>query len=162
MAHDKTPERNSLIFFYTVLSVVTLIALGFMFQSYFSLETERVVTRHVRQAPAVERQKLEAEQRDRLARGPVSIDQAMQQVARNRQQPGIEPAASRDLAPLEGWNQARVFAPVPAAFIPRGVPEPAAAEGAEDEGADVEEAPIEVAPEGATGDTAASPAGLEE
>lgn len=163
MAHDKTPERNNLIFFYTVLSVLTLILLGFVFTSYFNIETERVVTEHVRARPALDLKRAEREQEEALRTGPVPIDRAMQMLAREGRAPAVQPAPSDDLAPLEGWNEAVVPPRVPAALVPtegEGV-SPAEdedeGEEAEAEGGEAGEGQEEVAPEGAMGDTSPSP-----
>jgi hypothetical protein len=159
MAHDKTPERNNLIFFYTVLSVVTLIALGFVFTSYFNIETERVVTINVRERPAADRERLHREQRDELQKGPVPIDRAMDMLARQGRAPLVQPVPSRDMAALEGWNAAHVRARVPAALLPGDAPadDEADAEGPEGEAEGEADEGDEVAPEGAAGDTSPSP-----
>jgi hypothetical protein len=155
MGHDKTPERNRLIFFYTVLSVVTLAALGFVFDSYFVIETERLVTKNVRELPATERVELATEQRERLTSGPVPIDRAMQMLARDGRAPAVRPEPSRDLAPLEGWNAGRIKPRIPAALVPGDLDGDGEAE--KEPSAEGEEPASEVAPEGAMGDTAPSP-----
>lgn len=151
MAHDKTPERNNLIFFYSLLTLLTLGVLSFVFESYFSAETDEVFRHKVYEQPADELAKVEAAQLEDLSSGPVPIEQAMQQVARRGRPSLVEPSPSDERAPLEGWNENRLPVAVPPALLqavpegeePEGGPEAAAADGG-------------VAPEGNTSDTSPS------
>lgn len=156
MGHDKTPERNNLIFFYTMLSVVTLIALGFVFKSYFVTETEQELAKQVWTQPTTERDKVKAAQLEELHSGPVPIEQAMKELAEQGRDgvPVVKPEPSQDVGALDGWNQLHDKPEIPAPLMPGAAPEAAGPD------AGVAPAPDSgVAPTGSTGDTTPSPAG---
>lgn len=128
MGHDKTPERNNLIFFYTMLSVATLVALAFIFNSYFVALSEGEVNDKLSQ-PADELEQVRSSQLEDLRSGPVPVDRAMKVVAGRERAPAVTPAPSGDLGALEGWNQARLKPVVPPALL-----EAAPADGGADGG----------------------------
>ncbi|MFW6067127.1 MAG: hypothetical protein ACOC97_02230 [Myxococcota bacterium] len=155
MGHDKTPERNNIIFFYTILSVATLIVLGFIFESYFTSLTEREMETKVLSQPADELGRVRSEQLEALRTGPVPIDQAMRTVAAQGRVGSIAPEPSDDLAALEGWNEARLRPAVPGALRQEDGGEEGSDAGVADTGDGG------VASEGNTGDTSPSTSGAD-
>lgn len=128
---DDTPPRNRVIFAYTVMSVIALIALGFLFDSY--MDISRGAFRRVNIERSRTSQILEDYrdgQRAALERGRMPITRAISELARQdrRAFPLIRPTASDDQGPLEGWNQlprrAAVPAPEEAAAPPATEPVP--------------------------------------
>lgn len=166
MAHDKTPERNNLIFFYTLLTVATLGVLSFVFDSYFSAQSDDVFRHKVREQPALEVAEVKEAHRKELSSGPVPIERAMQQMAGQGRPSLVEPEPSDERAPLEGWGENRLPHTVPPALVP-AVPESEDAEDEASEGDETEGEATEdgaaagdadegVAPEGNTSDTSPS------
>lgn len=152
MAHDKTPERNNLILFYGVLSVVTLVSLGFVLRSYFTTQSEREESLQIAKTPIAKRDAIKAAQLKQLESGPVPIEQAMQELAAHGRDgiPLIKPEPSNNTGALEGWANLRLK-PV----VPQDVA--AAAEAAAQHGGALPDGGV--APSGNKLDTQASPGG---
>jgi hypothetical protein len=105
---DDTPPRNGVIFFYTVLAVLTLIGLKFVMDSFLDTTRRAVRAQHLEESVASEAlaQHREASQ-EALRSGDMPIDQAMQQLAERGRGafPQIRPFASADQGAREGWNR---------------------------------------------------------
>jgi hypothetical protein len=122
---DDTPPRNRVIFAYTVMSVIALVALGFLFDSYMDISRRESRRLNVEgswtsEALATYRE----EQRAALERGRTPIDRAIADLARQdrRAFPLIRPTTSEDQGPLVGWSQLpqRAAASEEAATTPAG------------------------------------------
>ena len=103
MAHDKSPERSNLILFYTILSVSTLVALAFVFQSYFTATFEQEMYEKVESKPNAELHRIEAKARKQLDTGPMPIERAKRELVERGRPASIAPEPSDDLAALQGW-----------------------------------------------------------
>ncbi len=105
---DDTPPRNRVIFAYTVMSVIALVALGFLFDSYMDISRRETRRSNAERSWTSETLALYREgQTNALERGRMPIQRAMADFARQNRQafPLIRPMASDDQGPLEGWNQ---------------------------------------------------------
>jgi hypothetical protein len=109
MATDNSPPQIRIILTVAFSSVVILIALQYVFRSYFLMMTEEVEHDHL--STPTELLKLREGEKRNLTTSPVPIAQAMQEVARGRAA-DITPVASNDMGPMVGWlrtpNQAVV------------------------------------------------------
>ena len=120
MATDNSPPRIRIILTIAFSSLVILIALNYVFRSYFLMMTEEVEHDHL--AQPVELQKLRAGEQKNLSASPLPIAQAMQELATKGRtnyaayagQADITPQASNDMGPMVGWvrnpNQAVIEA----------------------------------------------------
>nr|MDQ3032913.1 hypothetical protein [Myxococcota bacterium] len=124
---DDTPPRNRVIMTYTVLAVITLVGLSFVFDSYIDVSRRGVRREHLAESQAgLVLEAYREEQYERLARGPMPIERAMEELVRRdrRALPLIRPTASDDQGPLQGWTQ-----------LPRAYPEPPTTTPVPEEGA---------------------------
>lgn len=105
---DNTPPRNGVIFFYTVLVVITLVGLKFVMDSFLDSSRRAIRAQHLEESHASEilAQHREAT-REALGSGDMPIEQAMQQLAERGRGafPQIRPFASADQGAREGWNR---------------------------------------------------------
>ncbi len=165
MGHDTTPERSDLIAFFTVLTVFFVVTVTGGVWALYKVRTaeERVAKRNV---SAIEVAQAElAKARTALENGPVPIEQAMAQVARQgrRAAPALAPVPGEfDRGPLEGWAASKgpatmggvavaVVEPKP---VPKPAPEPPAGT-AQGEAGDGEQPAA--APAAGDGDATAAP-----
>lgn len=107
MAFDSSPPRTGLIFLFGVISVLTLTALKFVFDSYFD---KAVLGEQARKAALYPTKSLYAvrKEQDRLLHeGPLPIDRAVWLVGERgrRVSKMIEPQPSEDTGALLGWKQ---------------------------------------------------------
>lgn len=102
MAADQSPPRNGLILGIAVASVFTLGTLKFVFDSYYRYIMEEEVARKA--APPTELRAARLEEQQKLATGPMPIDRAMKEVAKEREAL-IQPQQSADDGPLIGWSK---------------------------------------------------------
>ncbi|GAB4198008.1 MAG: hypothetical protein OHK0013_06690 [Sandaracinaceae bacterium] len=124
---DDTPPRNGVIFFYTVLVVLTLICLKFVMDSFLDSSRRAIRAQHLERSRANE---LLAEHRERereaLGSGEMPIDRAMRELAQRGRGafPQVRPFPSTDRGALEGWNRrGPTEAPVtPEPSEPSGLP----------------------------------------
>jgi|GEM_PF-1073066 len=105
MATDQSPTRNRLILTIAISTLVTLVGLKFVFDSYFidMMESEA----RAKIATPDELQKLRADERQKLTGSALPIDRAMHDLALKGREgaPLITPEPSSDDAPLVGWAQ---------------------------------------------------------
>lgn len=104
MATDQSPPRNNLILSIAVVTVIILIGLKFVFDSYFSDMMEAVAAAKVPTPEEVVQ--LHAEEQKKLTTSPaVPIDQAMQMLASKGRMGSadITPQPSNDLGAVAGW-----------------------------------------------------------
>lgn len=102
MASDQSPPRNGLILGIAVASVFTLGTLKFVFDSYYRYIMEEEVA--AKAAPPTEIRAARLEEQQKLATGPMPIDKAIQEVAKEREAL-IQPQQSTDDGPLIGWSK---------------------------------------------------------
>ena len=156
MATDDSQPRNQLILIIAAVTVVTLFALKFVFDSYFigMMEGEA----KAKQAQPEELWKLREDEKKKLEGSPVPIQKAMGDlVSKGREGSSlIAPQASDDDGPMVGWSQGtRALQGAPAAHGG------AAPEGATTDGADAgasSETNVAAADAGAAPQNAPAPA----
>lgn len=111
MATDKSEPRTPLILFMTVLVVSILFALKFLFDWYFLDVAEQHVEELVLANPTstAARDELRAQWEADLARDPMPITKAMEQIGRRGRGSAalIAPQPSEDRGALTGWSHAR-------------------------------------------------------
>ncbi|MEM7447793.1 MAG: hypothetical protein AAF355_06085 [Myxococcota bacterium] len=134
MGYEKTEPKNNLILFFSVLSLVTLAALAFGFESYFKIEADKQydlainrglplgetpfssaaqnrVSIQLRDPGLVDpwqaRREMEREHLSQLTSDPMPISRAMHQLAeRGRSSaPIVEPRSGNDLGAAQGWER---------------------------------------------------------
>src|ERR1700756_4679700 len=110
MATDNSPPRIRIILTTAFSSLVILVALNYVFRSYFIMMTEEVEHDHL--AKPEELLKLHEGEARNLTSSPLPIAQAMQELARGRtndalkQRADLTPEQSPDLGPMVGWIRA--------------------------------------------------------
>jgi hypothetical protein len=104
MATDQSPPRLRIIVTIAIGTVVTLVALKFVFESYYTIVIEDVAASKL--VKPDELTALRASEAAKLNNGPaIPIDQAMQQLAAQGRMGStlITPQPSDDIGPLTGW-----------------------------------------------------------
>jgi len=137
MAVDNSPPRIGPIFLTAAVALSCLIALKFMFDSYYVTMFEAEEYRKVGSVEPTALLALRAAERKSLAGAPIPLDKAMQIVAKGRAAPipempngGITPEPSNDESSLVGWAQAPHTrppppdVPTPAPATPASAPPP--------------------------------------
>lgn len=158
---DDTPPRNRVIATYTVLAVITLAGLKFVFDSYMDTSRRAVRAEHISDSHTAETLDAYREQQaQRLSGGAMPIERAVQELGRRGRSafPLIRPTPSEDLDPMRGWTQ--LPRELPAGAEPVVAPEAAAPEAAAPEAAAPEAAAPEataVPPEGVPAPPPAAP-----
>ena len=163
MGHDTTPERSDLVAFFTVLTVFFIVTVTGGVWAIYKVRTaeERAAKRNVSAVEAAQAELAKA--RTALENGPVPIEQAMAQVARQgrRAAPALAVVPGEfDRGPLEGWAASKgpaTMGGVAVAVVePKPAPAPATGAPEEGEAADAGEQPA-APPAASEGDTAAAP-----
>lgn len=108
MAYDLTTTRNRTIVIGGILAGATLFGLHFVFDSYFVQVTEGI--QHEKLASPEQLLATRAAEHKALTGGPVTLDNAMAQLARQGRTGGgggadITPQQSPDIGALTGWNK---------------------------------------------------------
>lgn len=148
---DDTPPQNGIILVSSVLAVLTLFSLKFVFDSYLDASNLHVRRDHIAESHASEvLTEYRATAQDQLRGGQMPIADAMEQIAtRGRAAfPQIRPVADTTTAAREGWSAMPVVAgeAAPHAQVVEE-PAPAPAPAPEAVPADGAPAPSEGAPE---------------
>lgn len=105
MATDKSEPRIGLIVGIGLLSIVTLVGLRVLLQSYFITVTEDEQRAKVFGQPARQVQHLREAEQQQLAGGPMPIDRAVRALGEGARPAGISPQPSTDWGALQGWTQ---------------------------------------------------------
>jgi len=153
MATDKSEPKVGMIAKIAVLCIATLIGVHEALVAYFDQVAQAEEYRKVGSETPQALLNARADEKQRLETGPMPIQKAMQALeakGRTGASPAIDPTASRDIAPLQGW--AKLPHEVPS---PMMAPEPSAAPATSSSAAPAASAP---APKGAP-KTAPKPAG---
>lgn len=182
---DNSPPRNGLIAMYTLLSVMTLVGVKFMLDSYFHMMIDKVraersaiaalpvcapnapesdVNVNCRRGTSVmaELQDMRAHEATMLegGQGAMPIEAAMTALAHSRENPMVAPQPSTEMAPIKGWANIPHFVSTARPTMDLTAPAPApmpAPEPAVVDGAAVEAAPV-APPSPAGAPVAAAPA----
>lgn len=114
MATDSTAPYNKVIALTAIGSVIFLVGLKFVLDSYYVYMSEAAAYDKLAPTTAVEKQ--HAEEQRLLTTAPTPIKAAMADVGRSRNiSPLIEPRPSDDIGPMKGWvGMDRVFEAPPA------------------------------------------------
>jgi hypothetical protein len=115
MATDKSEPRVGVILKVAVLSIVSLVAARFFLFAYFDHIAQAEEHRKFGDLKPEALLNVRADEKARLASGPIPIEQAMHEIAAKGRSasPDIMPSASRDFAPLQGWSKMTIEAPSP-------------------------------------------------
>jgi hypothetical protein len=111
MSTDKSEPKVGLIFKVAIGAILTLLVLRVVLVSYFDRLVQAEEIRKVVGAKPEVLIGQRAEEEIRLGRGPLPIAQAMHQLATKGRPADFMPAASKDVAPLQGWVQMPLEAP---------------------------------------------------
>lgn len=107
MAFDKSPTNDKIIFATAIVTVATLFGLVPFFDSYWDDMRSLEMSRKVEGRQNAELARARAEQDRLLAGGPMSVDQAIAQLAQRGRasSPAIAPRNSGrpDVEAVEGW-----------------------------------------------------------
>jgi len=106
VAYDLTPTRNRTIVIGGIVAAASLFGLHFVFDSYFVQVTEGI--QHEKLASPEQLLATRAAEHKALASGPVPLESAMAQLARQGRSGGsaeINPQQSTDIGALTGWNK---------------------------------------------------------
>jgi hypothetical protein len=119
MATEKPEPRTGLILRIGALAVVTLVVVHAALVAYYDKIATAEEQRKIGEVKPESLLNLRADEKSRLDTGPLPIEKAMQDIAtkgRNAN-PAIVPTASKDTAPLGGWQQMPQQLP-PGAMVP--------------------------------------------
>jgi hypothetical protein len=107
MATDQSEPRVGVILKVAVVAIATLAAVHVALVTYFDQIAQAEEHRKFSDVVPEALMSVRADERARLASGPMPIDKAMQQIAaRGRMAiPDIMPTVSKDIAPLQGWTK---------------------------------------------------------
>lgn len=106
MGYEKTAPKNMIIFVIGIGSAVTLVALQFVFMSYFTKVRAEKNFEQILGVPAVEYSELKADALQRLASGRTSITEAVAAVSSGARPAEVAPNLEDDnLDALSGWAQ---------------------------------------------------------
>jgi hypothetical protein len=108
MATDRTDPRVGLIVRIGVLSIGMLLLIHAALVSYFDRMARAETYRKVGSLKPEALLSMRADERQRLASGPMPIEKSMQTMAakgRMGMAPELAPSASKDVGPLQGWSQ---------------------------------------------------------
>jgi hypothetical protein len=119
MATDNSPVQNRLIIIVGAMTVITLVGLKFVFDSYFASMTDEVLLAKL--APPNELLASREADRKKLAGGTMPIDKAMAELAAKGRTldslgPDLAPRQSDDLGPMAGW--VKLPRPTPRSELP--------------------------------------------
>jgi hypothetical protein len=103
MAIDNTPPRLKLIATIAVITVVTLIGINFVLESYYAMMSDEA--RHEKIAPTREKDEQHKAELAALSGASLPVDQAMAQLAKGTRPETISVQPSEDLAPMTGWSK---------------------------------------------------------
>jgi hypothetical protein len=107
MAFDKSPTNDKIIFATAILTVFSLFALVPFFDSYWDDMRTNELASKVEGRGNAELERARAEQARFLSGGPMSVDQAISQLAQRGRgaAPAVAPRASGrpDVEAVEGW-----------------------------------------------------------
>ncbi len=108
MATDNSPPSIGTVAILAAVTVVSLVALKFGFDSYFAFMTDEAQKEKL--APTAELDKLRAEEQKNLGASPVTITAAMAEIAKSGRSETagpdlIAPKPSEDLGALSGWTK---------------------------------------------------------
>lgn len=108
MAYDKQEPRTNLIVGFTAISVVVLVALDFVFRSYFHWMLEADLAAKQARGGAPQLVELRAREQRDLQAGSVPIERAVDAYAERGRaaNPALAPQASADNGALTGWTKA--------------------------------------------------------
>jgi hypothetical protein len=138
MAFDKSEPRVGLIFQIGIFAVIILVVIRTALVSYFDSMWTDEQHRKVGLSSPTALINLRADEDKRLKGGTMPIDQAMAAIVskgRMNASPDIAPSASRDIAPLQGWQKLPSEVPGPMMAPPPAESATAAPEAAPDAGA---------------------------
>jgi hypothetical protein len=104
--YDDSPPRNDIILGLTLVSLMTLVGLHFVFGSYFTDQTEAQVREKILTRGGDEVAALRTEEARKLHHGKVPIEQAMTALAQEGRGgiPVIAPRPSEETDALKGWS----------------------------------------------------------
>lgn len=139
MATDNTPPRLKLIATIAVITVITLIGIDFVLQSYFAMMTDEA--QRVKLAPTTEREELHKAEQAALTNAAVPLDRAIAEIGKAERPAMIAPEQSEDLGPMTGWTKLPKPAPTPQQWAP--ATEDAGVQGAADAAATGAPAPAD-------------------
>lgn len=117
MAYDQSEPRNNQILLWGVISVLTLFALVPLFHSYFGITFGAEFAEKVYEVPNTPYEELRDAQKAELRTSPISVEQALEQLAtRGRANTPVMPRPNdtpnlsaedyeASLAPVVGWAQ---------------------------------------------------------
>lgn len=123
MAFDQTPTRNKLILIVTGITFVSLIALKFVFDSYYSIMIEEETISKIDQSTQGDQLKaIQAIEASKSA----AIAGAMANLAKGDRADfaAIAPKQSDDVQALEGWIKIKRAVPTPSPVVPSAVTAP--------------------------------------
>lgn len=103
MATDNTPPRLKLIVTIAVITVITLIGINFVLESYYAMMTDTAAREKL--APTRDRDEQHKAEIAALTNAALPIDQAIAQLGKGTRPEAITPQASEDLGPMTGWTK---------------------------------------------------------
>jgi hypothetical protein len=123
MATDNTPPRLKLIVTIAVITVITLIGINFVTESYYAMMTDQAQREKI--APTHDREEQHKAEMAAFTSAALPIEKAIAEVGKGDRPALITPQQSDDLGPMTGWSKLPKPAPTP---HPHVEPPPAAPE----------------------------------
>lgn len=120
MATDNTPPRLKLIVTIAVITVITLVGINFVTESYYAMMTDEAQREKL--GPTRDRDDQKKAEAVAFTSAVLPIDKAMAEVAKGTRPEAITPQPSDDLGPMTGWSKLPKPAPVPHPAEPAPAP----------------------------------------
>jgi hypothetical protein len=111
MAIDNTPPRLKLIVTIAVITVITLVGINFVLDSYYAMMTDQA--HREKSAPTAEKEAQHKAELAALTNATIPINKAMAEIAKGERPALIAPQQSEDLGPMTGWSKLPKPAPTP-------------------------------------------------
>jgi hypothetical protein len=111
MAIDNTPPRLKLIVTIAVITVITLIGINFVTESYYAMMTDEAQREKL--APTREKEEQHKAEQAAFANAALPLDKAIAELSKGDRPSSITPEQSPDLGPMTGWSKLPKPAPTP-------------------------------------------------
>jgi len=127
MATDNTPPRLKLIATIAVITVITLIGINFVTESYYAMMTDEAQREKL--APTRDRDEQHKAEMAAFTSAALPMEKAIADISKGERPAAIAPEQSGDLGPMTGWSKLPKPAPTPQPHVEAPAPAPTDADG---------------------------------
>ncbi len=120
MATDNTPPRLKLIVTIAVITVITLVAINFVTESYYAMMSDEAQREKI--APTRDRDEQRKAEALAFTNAALPIEKAIGEIGKGDRPALISPQQSDDMGPMTGWSKLPKAAPVPQPHVEAPAP----------------------------------------